>query len=76
MSSLSMHRGTILGTSLASGQPYRINKISWLCFSVCGVCVYVCVCLKEKKKGWGVTSVHCPPTGGYMLFYNGVHYAA
>ena len=35
--------------------------------------VCVCVCLREKKRGLGVTSVRCPRTGGYMLFYNGVH---
>ena len=33
----------------------------------------VCVCLKQKKRGLGVTSVRRPRTGDYMLFYNGVY---
>ena len=36
----------------------------------------VCVCLKEKKRGLGVTSVRRPWTGDYniiMLLYNGAY---
>ena len=47
----------------------QFSELTCVCLIVC-MCVCVCVCFERKERGLGVTSVRCPQTGGYMLFYN------